>query len=276
MIVAETERRPDTIMARTVATAKPAKPPRKSVAPPPAHPDDALAPFRGFPAGALAFLTELGTNQNREWFEANRERYEGDVRGPLGRLVGSLTFAFAANDVPLLGDPKKSVFRIHRDVRFSKDKRPYKTNASAILTRDGSKSRQGLLYIHVEPTGSFVAGGFYMPEPDQLAAIRTRVAERQREWLAVEAVLAKAKLRFETEQIAARLPKPFVEAAVTDVARALRLKSFEVSRPITPAQLARPDLVDRIVTFARDVMPLLEFGWAALAALPPRSMEDGG
>lgn len=267
-------------MARPVAPAKSGKPQKPAAQPAKAgfgSDQGTAAPFTGFPVGTLAFLTELGVNQNRDWFEANRDRYEADVRAPLGRLVGSLTFALAANDLPLLGDPKKSVFRIHRDVRFSKDKRPYKTNASAILTRDGSKSRQGLLYIHIEPTGSFVAGGFYMPEPDQLAAIRTRIAERQREWQAVETALTKAELRFETELIANRLPKPFVAAAVADVADTLRLKSFEVSRPLTPAQLASPNLVDEIVTFARDVLPLLEFGWAALATLPRRTDPvDGG
>lgn len=233
----------------------------------------AAEPFTGFPPGALGFLSELAANQTRDWFEANRHRYEGDVRAPLGRLVGSLTFALAAAGVPLIGDPVKSLFRIHRDVRFSKDKSPYKTNAGAILTRDGSKSRQGLLYIHLDPAGSFVAGGFYMPEPEQLMALRRRIAERQSDWLAVEAAMTKAKLAFTTELVAARLPKPFVAEEVAAVADAIRLKSFETQRPLTAAMLARPDLVDRIVQFAKDARPLLEFGWAALAAAPRKAEE---
>jgi uncharacterized protein (TIGR02453 family) len=255
---------PDKKTANTVA--KRATPWTSTAAAGPEKPD--VPPFAGFPADALQFFRDLGQNQSREWFEANRHRYETSVKAPFASLVASVSFAFAVKDVPLMGDPAKSLFRIHRDVRFSKDKTPYKTHAGAILNRDGSKSRAGLLYLHVDPAGSFMATGFYMPEPDQLAAIRTRIAERQAEWKAVELALTQSKVSFKYENSAVRLPKPFVPEEVADVADAIRLKSFEVHRPISPKELARPDLVDRIVAFADETRPLLDFGWAALAAMP--------
>ncbi len=87
-------------------------------------------------------------------------------------LIDDLTAAFAARRIPLRGDGKRSIFRLNRDVRFSKDKSPYKTHAGAVMTRSGSKKDNGLLYIHIDPTGCFAAAGFYQPEARGLAALR--------------------------------------------------------------------------------------------------------
>jgi hypothetical protein len=107
----------------------------------------------GFAAADLAFLTGLAAHNDREWFTANRAVYDERLKPTLSALIDALNGAFAARDLPLAGDPKKSVFRIHRDVRFSKDKRPYKTHVSATLTRDGQKLSPGLVYVHIEPEG---------------------------------------------------------------------------------------------------------------------------
>ena len=115
--------------------------------------------FRGFSAKAFAFLKDLADNQDREWFEAHKPIYEREVKEPLARLVVSLGQARAAKNIDRCCDPKRAIFRIHRDVRFSKDKKPYKTNAGATLTRDGEKRSPGVLYIHVDPEGSFAASG---------------------------------------------------------------------------------------------------------------------
>jgi len=112
-----------------------------------------LAHFPGFAAADLAFLTGLAAHNDREWFTANRAVYDERLKPALAALIDALNAAFAARDLPLAGDPKKSVFRIHRDVRFSKDKRPYKTHVSATLTRDGQKLSPGLVYVHIEPEG---------------------------------------------------------------------------------------------------------------------------
>jgi uncharacterized protein (TIGR02453 family) len=224
--------------------------------------------FEGFAPGALDFFTELDAHQSRDWFLENKARYEQSIREPLGRLVASLSLAFAARDIPLLGDPKSSLFRINRDVRFSKDKRPYKTNAGAVLTRDGVKQSQGLVYIHIDPAGSFAAAGFYAPEPSDLERFRRRILSAPQAWEAVEATLNAAGLTLSREGMATRLPRGFTADQVGAHAEVIRLKSFIVRRPLPQAELVSPALIDRIVELAAGSQALLEFGWAALARDP--------
>ncbi len=121
-----------------------------------------VGPFTGFGPEALTFFTALAAHQDRDWFAANKAVYDAHVRRPMEALVESLAVAFAAHDIPLTGAAKSSVFRIHRDVRFAKDKSPYKTHAGAVLSRDGTKGGVGILYIHVggDEVG-FTAVGFY-------------------------------------------------------------------------------------------------------------------
>ena len=124
---------------------------------------------------ALDFLRRLGENNNREWFQENRERYDG-AREQFLQLVGNL-IPVVRNIDPSIGVPEagECVFRIFRDVRFSKDKSPYKTNFGAFFARGGRKSPYAGYYLHLEPGGSFVGGGAYMPEPARLKAIRTSI-----------------------------------------------------------------------------------------------------
>src|SRR5271170_6160111 len=117
--------------------------------------------FHGFGPQALPFLKALAFHQTREWFEANRATYESDLKTPMGDLVEDLAVAFASAKIPLKGDRKASLFRINRDVRFAKDKSPYKTQAGAVMTRGGAKNDVGLLYVHVALDGCFAAAGFY-------------------------------------------------------------------------------------------------------------------
>src|SRR5579862_452722 len=131
--------------------------------------------FKGFGPQALPFFRALAFHQTREWFEENRETHETQVKGPFGDLIEDLAAAFAKARVPLKGDRKASLFRLNRDIRFSKDKSPYKTHAGAVLTRGGGKNDQGLLYIHVAPEECFAAAGFYGPEPGELARLRRAI-----------------------------------------------------------------------------------------------------
>ncbi len=227
-------------------------------------------PFTGFGPGVLGFFEALDAAQTRDWFEANRARYETEAHGPMASLVASLGFALAARDIPLLGDPKRALFRIHRDVRFGRDKRPYKTNVSAVLTRDGDKHSQGLLYVDVGLSGCFAALGFYRPDADQLAAIRERIMVAPARWAAVEAALAAAGLTVDRGSALARLPRGLDPARAAGLEGVLRLTSFTVMRPIAPALLFDPGLVDDLAGFAEAGRPLLDFGWSALADRPPR------
>lgn len=229
--------------------------------------------FGGFGPQALAFFKALDFHQDRAWFQDNKDLYERELRQPMAALVADLTNRFAATGIPLAGDPKRSVLRIHRDVRFSKDKRPYKTNIGATLTRDGSKMSQGLLYLHVAPDRSFAAAGFYQPEPAELAAIRASILRQPERWRAVVRGLDAAGLSFSSEYRLSRLPRGVPADIAPDLAEALRLKSLVVSRPFGEADIHRPDLVETVQDFASSALPLLTFAWAAVDTL--RSGEAG-
>jgi uncharacterized protein (TIGR02453 family) len=167
--------------------------------------------------------------------------------------------------LPLVGDPKRSMFRINRDVRFSADKSPYKTNASAIWSRDGSKTSPGLVYFQFGADEIFAAAGFYMPMPEDLHRLRAGMAGDPQGWAAVRLGLDKRGLTLMTEGALVRAPKGF-ESAPAVLHDDLRLKSWAVSRSL-PVRVARsPELVEAIAGLALSCADLLEFGWSALEA----------
>src|SRR4051812_38615262 len=120
----------------------------------------------------LKFLKAVGKNNNREWFEKNKPTYLKAKDG-FDDFLESLHKDLVKFDDSLANmNPRKAAFRIYRDVRFSKDKRPYKTNMGAGFSQHGKMEQEPGYYMHVEPGKSFVAGGLYMPSPENLAKIR--------------------------------------------------------------------------------------------------------
>ncbi|MGM0620701.1 MAG: DUF2461 domain-containing protein [Bacteroidota bacterium] len=133
----------------------------------------------------LQFLQELAENNNREWFEANRTRYTESREKMLfltDVLINEIR-KFDSEIAPM--NPKDCLFRIFRDVRFSKDKRPYKTNFGSFIAPGGRKSGHAGYYFHVEPSGSFVGGGIYMPPAGPLKAIRKHIEHHPEEFLGI-------------------------------------------------------------------------------------------
>jgi uncharacterized protein (TIGR02453 family) len=122
-------------------------------------------------------------------------------------LVQAVTQRLASTPLPLVGDPKRSLFRINRDVRFSADKSPYKTNSSCILSRDGSKTSPGLVYFQFGADEIFAAAGFYMPMPEDLRLLRKGIARDPKEWLSVKKGLVKKGLTLMTDGALVRVPK---------------------------------------------------------------------
>jgi len=147
--------------------------------------------FQGFGPQALPFFKALAFHQTKAWFDENRATYESAVKGPMGDLVEETALRLAKAKIPIKGDRKTSLFRIHRDVRFANNKDPYKTNAGVAMTRTGSKNDPGVLYFHLSPEECFFAAGFYQPEPAALAKLREATARSPKAFKAMIAKLGR-------------------------------------------------------------------------------------
>ncbi len=141
--------------------------------------------MRYFDDDALAFLRDLKRHNDRTWFNEHKERYERSLRQPFLDFISDAGPELRTISPNLVADPRPSggsLFRIHRDVRFSKDKSPYKTHAGAHFQLGGKGVHGPGYYLHLEPGECFVAGGMWMPEPEVLQAIRQRIADDPSEW----------------------------------------------------------------------------------------------
>lgn len=144
-------------------------------------------PFEGFPQKGIDFLKQLKRNNNRAWFQSHREVYDQNVRFPMQCLIATVADRMADSAPEIDFNPAKSIFRIYRDVRFSRNKAPYKTNIAASFQLRGRKhpTESPGLYVGIEPGEIFVGGGLYLPTGDQLKAIRRAIATDPGEFLAV-------------------------------------------------------------------------------------------
>jgi uncharacterized protein (TIGR02453 family) len=122
----------------------------------------------------------------------------------------------------------------------------------------------GLVYIHIDPDGCFVAAGFHIPEAGDLAKLRKAIARDRKGFAAVEAALKRGKLALGTENQLSRIPRGFEALKDGPLEGVIRLKSFIVEEPLSAKLIASPKLVDAIADFAKRAEPLLKFGWKAL------------
>jgi uncharacterized protein (TIGR02453 family) len=229
--------------------------------------------FTGFRPAAFQFLRQLKRNNRREWFEAHRDVYEDELREPVGELLQELDVRLAMIAPELVADPKRAIFRIHRDVRFSKDKSPYKTNVAFWVNhRDLGRSAATVvhggagLYFHVEPGQSIIAGGIWMPPAPALLRIRDALIDDR---AGFERSLRTLKRRFgalSTEAVLQRLPRGYPESH--PAGRWLRYKSFTVSRALSAADLRRRDLPDRLARDYRVLIPFVRWLNSALGFRP--------
>jgi uncharacterized protein (TIGR02453 family) len=232
--------------------------------------------FRGFSGEALTFLRQLKRHNRREWFQEHRETYDREVLGPIRLLVEEMDVRFARFAPEMGGDPRRSVFRIHRDVRFSKDKSPYKTHAACWFSHRnashgvGSETHGGGagFYFHLEPGASMVAGGIWMPPRPTLNRLRDAIAARPAAFgrsLAGPGFVRRFG-RLSEEAMLKRLPRGFAPGHAAE--RWLRYQSFTVSAPLTDAQVRDRRLADRVERDFRGMLPLVRWLNAALGYLP--------
>lgn len=212
----------------------------------------------------LKFLKDLKSNNNKVWFESNREAYEA-ARADFIDFTASLIDGMQAF-APEFGslDPKKCVFRIYRDVRFSKDKRPYKENFGANLGIGKGGTTAGF-YVQIQPGGqSFAAAGAYMPEPAALASIRQEIDYNLK---AFEAILKAPAFKrsfsgLDEIELLRNAPKGYQPD--NPALPYLRHKSFVVSRTFADSAVLANDFRTQVVNTFKHAYPLVQFLNAAV------------
>ena len=215
--------------------------------------------FGGFPPETLKFLNQLKRNNNRGWFLAHKDVYEEKVKAPMLELVLALGGAIQNLAPEMVVDPKRAIYRIYRDIRFSADKRPYKTHISAIFVPRGIPKHCGAaLYFHIEPEEVLVAGGVYMPDSASLRAIRQHIAAH---WADLRTILNQKNFKklfgnLEGERLV-RAPQGFPpDHPAADL---LRYKQFYVSVTEKPSLAQGGKLFPRLLTLFAAMIPLVRF-----------------
>jgi uncharacterized protein (TIGR02453 family) len=223
-----------------------------------------LPPFPGFRDEGLQFLRDLKRHNDRDWFKPRKQTFDDEVLWPFRCLIADFARRAVPTDLPLTGTPKRSIFRIYRDTRFSKNKQPYKTHVGAVLSRSGERKDPGAVYIHVEPGASFIAGGFWRPENDLLRRWRGRMVEQPARFLEMAEQFEERGTPIEIRDSLKRMPRGFNEPDDADLAPWLKAKSLVARRPVTDEELKHPAFTDTVLETARAMEPLLAFGWAAM------------
>lgn len=214
----------------------------------------------------LKFLKDLSRHNDREWFEKNKPRYL-DAKLGFETLVGEILAELTKFDAGLEGlNPKKLPFRIYRDVRFSKDKRPYKTNMGAGFSPNGRLVQEPGYYLHLEPGNkNFVAGGIYQPDATNLTKIRQEIDYNTDD---LKKIVKARKFRslfgdFDDFDKLKTAPKGYPKEHPQ--IEWLKLKSFIVSKPFTDKEVADKKFVSRVAATFREIKPLNDFIKEALS-----------
>jgi uncharacterized protein (TIGR02453 family) len=207
----------------------------------------------------LKFLKDIERNNNRVWFEKNKERYLA-VKSGFDDFLEDVHKKLLTFDDSLANlNPRKLAFRIYRDVRFSKDKRPYKVNMGAGFSSRGKMEQEPGYYIHIQPGRSFIAGGLYMPDPANLAKVRQEIDYNPDKFLKILSDKKFKRLykglddwdRLKTAPKGYAKDHPHIEI--------LKNKSFTVSHPLTDAEVASPSLAKKVAEAARILKPFNDF-----------------
>ncbi len=212
-------------------------------------------------ASSLKFLKELKKNNNKEWFNTNRKNYElarQDFEAFLETVIGKLGRSDATiKDLK----PRECIFRINRDIRFSKDKSPYKTNFGASINRGGKKSVYAGYYFHCEPEQAFVGGGIWMPMPPELKKVRQEIDYCFDEF---RKIISAKKFKEEYGDLyhgddmrLSLVPKGFDKN--NPAAEYLKLKSFIAMKELNNKDLTSTGLVNNTVKTFQALQPLLRF-----------------
>lgn len=206
----------------------------------------------------LDFLRELRKNNNREWFENNKENYLRAKMNFDNIVVELIQLVKSIDPETGLLEPKDCTFRIYRDVRFSKDKSPYKTNFGAYINRGGKNSGFAGYYFHIEPGSVFLSGGIYMPEAPVLKAIRDAIFDAPEVF---KAILENPSFKKYFKGLSGEKLKTVPRAYPRDHpdAELLKFKNYYVDRPLRESILYTPGIFTEIRNTFKELKKLNDF-----------------
>ena len=219
-----------------------------------------------FDSALFAFFEELRRHNNREWFQAHKQRYERDVRGPMLHFIGDVGPHLWQISPRFIADARpngRSLFRIHRDVRFAHDKRPYKTNAGAHFRHEAGRDAHAPgFYLHLEPGTVFIASGVWHPDRQALTKIRDAIVAHPQRWqriISSQAFRATGTLGGDSLQ---RHPSGYdpEHPLLTDLKR----KDYIALAHFTETQACAPDFLPVFIETCRTFAPLTQFLTTAL------------
>lgn len=234
--------------------------------------------FRSFRPAALTFFRQLARNNSKPWFEAHRPVFQAEVLQPLKALVEEVDVAFARMAPEITGNPKRAVFRIHRDVRFSKDKSPYKTHAACWFYHldagrgvGGDANGAAGFYFHFAPKEIMLAAGIWMPPRPSVHKIREAIVEDQETFEAlVDSPSFKRRYRgLDTEGMLKRMPRGY--PANHPAEKWLRYQSFTVARTLSQKELFSARLPQILAKHYENLTPYVRWlnralGWREMKA----------
>jgi uncharacterized protein (TIGR02453 family) len=232
-----------------------------------------------FTPATLTFFRGLARHNARPWFEAHRADYEREVVGPMRALIEEMDVRLARFAPELTGHPKRSMFRIYRDIRFSKDKSPYKTNAGCWFWHrdadprvgDSSEGGGAGFYFHLQPGKSFTGAGIWMPPRPLLGKLRDAIAEDPRgfERVVKNPTFVRRFGGLDDEHTLKRMPRGFAETH--RAAQWLKFQSFVAGRALTDKQVTSPRLAAVLEEDFSKLLPLVRWLNGALGLKPAAS-----
>jgi len=210
----------------------------------------------------LEFLTDLKNNNVKEWFEENRNRYEL-AKTDILSLTGKLIIEIAGFDRTIANANLKDtscITRINRDLRFSKDKTPYKSDYYIVLNKFGRSSPAAFYYLHIEPDNCFIGGGIWNPEPEELKRCRQEIDFAFKEWSGIindPTFLKYFPGGLQGIGVLTKIPKGYTEK--NPAIEFLKMKGFCTKESISDKEVMAADSLEKVITYFKAVKPMVDF-----------------
>lgn len=206
----------------------------------------------------IEFLTDLKQNNNRDWFKSHKDYYD-EARNEFIVIIENLIPALAVSNPEIANlQVKDTIFRIYRDVRFSADKSPYKTQMGAYMASGGRKSPSAGYYLHIEPGNSFVAGGSYTPQAENLKKIRSEIFYNIEEFKSIIESVDFKELFSEINGDKLKRPPVGFSKDFKDI-DLLKFKSYTIFHPVKDSFIESPKFIENAISIFEKVKPFNDF-----------------